>query len=98
MEGEFGLKDPAAPVAGRPAPEQLASGPSLSSPFLPSRCPRRACLGYPHGQAAQRSYKAQREAAAVQVQGQKLKWGGARGIDLTPILSFTNLKRVFLTS
>lgn len=98
MEGEFVLKDPAAPVAGRPTPEQLASGPSLSSPFLPFRCPRRACLGYPHGQAAQRSYKAQPEAAAVQVQGQKLNWGGARDIDLTPILSLTKLKRVFLTS
>lgn len=98
MEGEFGLRDLAAPVAGRPAQEQLASGPSLSSPFLPGRCSRRVCLGYPSGQAAQRSYKAQREAAAVQVQGQKLKWGGARGIDFTPILSLAKLKRVFLTS
>lgn len=33
MEEEFGLRDPAAPVAGRPVPERLASEPSLS-PFL----------------------------------------------------------------
>lgn len=73
-------------------------GARLSPPFLPGRCSRRVCLGYPSGQAAQRSYRAQREAAAVQVQGQKLKWGGARGIDFTPILSLAKLKRVFLTS
>lgn len=33
MEGEFGLRDPAAPIAGRPVPERLFSEPSLS-PFL----------------------------------------------------------------
>lgn len=33
MEGEFGLRDPAAPIAGRPVPERLFPEPSLS-PFL----------------------------------------------------------------
>lgn len=34
MGGEFGRRDPAAPVAGRPVPGRLASGPSLSPSVL----------------------------------------------------------------
>lgn len=74
-------KRPGSPTAGRPVPERLAPEPSLSPSFLPAALSAPASVTH----AAQRSYKAQREAAAAQVQGQKLKRGGARGIDFNPI-------------
>lgn len=67
------LRDPAAPVAGRPAPERLASGLNMSpSGCLPSLLPGHRPgprLGNPPGGAAQQSYKTQSEAAPAQVQG-----------------------------
>lgn len=71
--------------AGLRAQYESFRPPSFCPSFLPGHCPWWARLANPRGQAAQRSYKTQREAATAQGQGQKLNQGGAWGIDFNPI-------------